>query len=499
MIIPSIGNRLTRAVAILALSGVVGLTAASCDFLDPTSVENPRTTDDDLAQALNPTASLLPGLRAQFARMVQATVILTETISDNYSIHGTGLDHAYDLPRTIVPQTVNSTGAVTGAYWGAQELRALATFVIEVVIPGDERKTPEMVAEAHYRRGMAYLHLAENFAAAPTEVDGSPQSAPQLLALAEVDLLQAEGAEGAIGLAAKAGLARVYRWSGNGSQAASFAGQVVAADAAFVFSADYDQASVSNAPYAYLVSRTLKEMQPLPRLDFLDPKYTSNESPIAVAKAEEMHLIMAEVAMASGQWATGRGHLASAIEVAHARPTEIFNENDQRLNNDGSPRPRHSTILVAADPSAELRAGLVLDRPGPVVARPVSGTSLDADSIRAIPATDEDALLHALYLARQEMMLLEGRRMADLGIRLPMMLREIETNPNINPGDPGTVIIVPAYIPPDAQIDAFTPTSPYPAGTLPSDDTPPSTLEVVIMHDLNRILVQNRSTALPLF
>jgi hypothetical protein len=493
------GNRLTRAFSILAVSGLVMLTAGSCDFLDPTSVENPRTTDEDLARALNPTASLLPGLRAQFSRMVQSTVVLTETVSDNYSIHGTGLDHAYDLPRTIGPGTVNSTGVVTGAYWNAQELKALATFLIDVIMPGDDRKTPAMVAEAHYRRGMAYLHLAENFAGAPVALDGTPQTAAQLLDLARADLMEAEGVAGPIGLAAKAALARVHRWAGDAAAAAAAAGQVIAADPEFVFFAEYDAASVSNQPYAYLVSRALKEMQPLPRLDFLDPKYTHSESSIPVAKAEEMHLIMAEAAMASGQWATGAGHLATAIEVAHARPTQLFSENDQRLNNDGSPRPRHSTILVASAPGSEYRAGLVLDRPGQVVVRPISGTSLNADSIRAIPATNQDALLHALYLARQEIMLLEGRRMADLGIRLPIMRREIETNPNINAGDLGTQVVVPAWIPVDDEIDRFTPASPYPPGTQPSDDTPPATTQVVILHDLNRILVQNRAAALPLF
>ncbi len=491
-------RRLVRTVNVLALATLAGLTAGSCEFLDPTRVDNPRTTDEDLARAQNPSASLLPGLRAQFSRMVQSTVIVTENASDNYSIHGTGL-LPYDLPGLIEPHTVNATGAAVGMYWNTQELRSLATFLIDVIMPDDGRKTAAMVAEAHYYRGMASLHLAENFAAAPVEADGVPQTPAQLFALAEADLLVARDDGGAIGSAAKAALARLYRSTGNGAQADGHAAEVLGADGAFVFAAEYDAASVPNQPFAFLVARTLKEMQPLPRLDFLDPKYTSNEASIAVAKAEEMHLIRAEVAMAEGRWAEGAGHLADAIELARSRPAATFNENDQRLNRDGTPRPRHTTILVAADPESELRAGLVLDRPGPVVARPISGTSLDADSVRTIPPADPDALLHALYLARQEIMLLEGRRMADLGIRLPMMLREIETNPNIGFGDPGTQVHIPAWIPPDDQMNLFTPASPYPPGTAPADPTAPSTVEVVIMHDLNRILVQNRQAALPLF
>jgi hypothetical protein len=499
MIMHRIGARWARALSLLSLLGVLSLSAASCDFLDPTSVENPRTTDDDLAQALNPSASLLPGLRAQFSRMVQATVVLTENISDNYSIHGTGLNHAYDLPATLTPSTLNSTGSVTGAYWNAQELRALATFLIDVVMPADQRKTETMVAEAHYRRGMAYLYLGENFVAAPIEVDGTPEGPAQLLALAESDLMAAQGEAGDIGLAAKAALARLHRLLGDRAQAASFAGQVVAASPSFVFFAEYDQASLSNAPYAYLVSRTLQEMQPLPRLDFLDPKYLSNEATIPVATAEEMHLILAEAAMAGGQWGNGRAHLATAVDVARARPTVTFDDSDQRLNNSGAPRPRHASIRVAADATSPYRAGLVLNRPGTITAYPVSGTSLSADSIRGLATSNENGLLHALYLARQEMMFLEGRRMSDLGIRLPIMLREIETNPNIAAGDVGTQIFIPPWIPPNDEMDLFTPASPYPAGTQPSDNTQPSTLQVVIMHDLNRILVQNRAAALPFF
>ena len=41
------------------LAGMVALSATigGCDFLDPTNVENPRTTADDLANATEPTAA----------------------------------------------------------------------------------------------------------------------------------------------------------------------------------------------------------------------------------------------------------------------------------------------------------------------------------------------------------------------------------------------------------------------------------------------------------
>ena len=75
----------------------------------------------------------------------------------------------------------------------------------------------------------------------------------------------------------------------------------------------------------------------------------------------------------------------------------------------------------------------------------------------------------------------------DLGIRLPMVLAEIETNPNIDFGDLGTsAALVPSYIPADDEMDLYSPTTPYDAsGTL-------TTTQVTMMWDMNRVLAQNR-------
>ena len=81
-----------------AVLGLVALGAGACDFINPTNVDNPTTTDEDLANADNPTAALMPGLRAQFARMISAYVVATAVVSDDYSIHGTGIDVTFDEP-----------------------------------------------------------------------------------------------------------------------------------------------------------------------------------------------------------------------------------------------------------------------------------------------------------------------------------------------------------------------------------------------------------------
>lgn len=459
---------------------LLAVSVAGCDFLDPTDVENPRTTSDDLAAAANPTASLLPGVRAQMARLVNSGAVVGEVVSDNYSIHGTGLVKAWDTPSTISPSVMDSQGTATGLYWNAQELQALASFVLDDIAPNDTTATPAAIAEARYYRGMAYLYLGENFSAAPIEEDGAPVSADALLDLAITDLAQAA----AFGPAADAALARAYRWKGDAVNAEASASDVLAADADFLFLQEYDATSISNTPYAFLVLRALQEMQPLPRLDFLDPKYLGRTQGIAVAKAEEMHLILAEIALAGDDLPGARAALRDAIELAQSRSVESFDDEDQRLNADLSIRPRDGSIEIRADASSPYRAGLVLSRPGTVDQPVVSGTSLDADSVAALATADE--LWHAFHLARQEILFLEGRRMADLGIRLPMMLTEIDANPNISTGDPGTVVVVPAYLPPEDEMDLFTPVSPYDA------DENLTTTQVTITHDVNAILATNR-------
>jgi hypothetical protein len=474
------GGRFTAA-ALLAAVAISG-----CDAIDPTKVNNPTTTDDDLAQATNPTEALLPGLRAQFARMINAYVVATEVISDNYSIHGTGLNQTMDEPATVSSDIFNGTGtSASGVYWNVQELRALADFVIDEIAPNDAGAPPALVAEAHYYRGMAYLTMGEVFSHAPHEEDGVPQPSDAALTKAVSDLQAGTG----FGPQANAALARAHRLLGDAGAAASAANTVLGAAPNFLFAPPYDQQFLANTSVFFLVLRALQEMQPLPRLDFLDPKYTDRDSPIPIAKAEEMHLILAEAALASGNMTEARSQLASAITLAKSRGVVSFDDIDERRNADLSLRPRSNEIVVRADADSPYRAGLVLDRPSDGLSIPnISGTSLSADSVANLGSANE--LWHTLWLARQEILFLEGRRMADLGIKLPMMLREIDQNDNINEGDPGTVPVVPGYIPasPQYAMDIYTPLDLY-DGVEP--DSPLVKSEVTVHIDMNKVLVAN--------
>lgn len=469
-------HRLGRAALVAA---VTMLAASGCDFLDPTNVTNPNTTTDDLANAAEPTTALLPGVRAQMARAVRAVVQTSALLSDDSEVAFTNIGPELLDPYLFTPDgaSYNTTGAI-GAYWNAQELRALSDFVIDSIAPLDELATDEQLAEARYYRGMAYLFQGENFIAVPQAPDAEPTPWDQLLQLAIDDFTVARGltAESDLDLALQGALARAHRALGNASEAGTFAADLLAEAPEFLRVQNYAAGEIEN-PFA----NETRQYQPLPRLDFLDPKYTSRGAAIPVSKAEEMHLILAEIDMFNGDYDLAAEKVADAIRLAETRPTGTFDDDDDRLNGDLSQRPATSDILVAAEPGAPLRAGLVRDRPGPVTVPTVSGTSLDADSVEAL--VDPSEIRHAFWLARQEILFLEGRRVHDLGIRLPVMQRETDTNASIAAGDPETQIVIPDYIP--QGMDDFTPRDPYAA----------STNEVVIDHDMNRVLAEEGVSA----
>ncbi len=487
-------NHSLASLALIMLLVGLGLTAAGCDFLDPTEVENPQTTEDDLEGAPNLVSVFLPGLEAQFARALGSMVVTTEIASDNYSIHGTGLGGtAMDFPERITPTTpvINTDAADTGSYWNLQELRALADYVLTEILPEDEDASNADVAQVHYYRGMAFLMQAENFSAVPIEENDTPRPAAELYTLSEAAFQEARSlsTEESIQLRTSAALARLHRGLGNPEDAAAFAQEALAVDDLFIVEQGYDSQNLVNAPHLYLVTRISREMQPLPRLDFLDPKYTTEDDAIVVAKAEEMHLIMAESALAQGSSGEARTHLNDVIALTNedSRRLTSFEDEDQRTDNNLNPRPRTSDIKVAFEPGAPFVEGLVLDRPCPEDVECIETPSVSATSITedAIDAASGDELVRLLYQMRQEVLFLEGRRLHDLGLRLPMMLPELEQNPNIAAGDLGTETIIPSYIPPANEMDLYTPVEIYNEGETLED-------EITMLHDMNRILAEER-------
>jgi len=73
--------------------------------------------------------------------------------------------------------------------------------------------------------------------------------------------------------------------------------------------------------------------------------------------------------------------------------------------------------------------------------------------------------------------------MSDLGIRLPVMRRQMDVNSNFPAGSPGTTVVVPSYIPQGDEMDKFTINA--------------AAKMVTIMHDVNQIIADNYNTMKP--
>jgi len=450
---------------------VLALTFGACDFVDPTNVRNPQTTEESLREGgTGATRPFLNGVMFRYSDAVEDLAYYTDVVSDNYDNIGTFISPQTDLPRSILASDLTLDHPTSGPYFEVQELRALADFALSGVIPNDTEATDEQRAEATFYRGMANLLAAENFVAVPVIEDGPAVNGAQLVQLAVDDFTAALGISQHqdFPIRIHLALARAHRLAGNKAAAAAEADLALAGSANFVFPAQFDAENNLNNANTFAVSRATNDVQPLPRLDFLDPKYTSNAAPIASIKMEEAHLILAEVALSNGDNVSAARSLADAINLAKSRPVTTFLDRDSRRG-----RPTGGT--VQASPTAPAFGGLILRRSGSQVPVPtISSTSLDAAAVAAL--SDPAQILRTLYLARQEIFFFEGRRMSDLGIRLPVMQREINTNNQINPGDSATLVQVPAYIPAGDGLDSF---------TISGSNT-------IIAVDMNQVLADNR-------
>ncbi len=454
---------------------------SACDLVDPTEVDNPQITRDKLFEdATGGAVPLLTGLRFAYADALNRTAVFTETVSDNYDNTQTFIPTTLDPLRQITPND-QYLGDDREIYSKLQILRALADFGLSTILPADAEATDDDMAVAYFYKGMALLMLSENFLAFPVAEGGSMVRAKDALVLAIEALEEAFSLSpsGNYSISCKLALARAYRLDGNKANAVQAANEALSLDLEYVFNAEYHPVDLNNRMCVFALVRRHNDLQPLPRLDFLDPKYPDLEAadPVATLKAEEAYLILAEAALSDGDISGAKTYMNDVIDLVSIRESVELIDADPRSN-----RPNNSSYVVKADASAPARAGLIFERDGNTVnMKPVSNTSLSNADIDAL--VTEDELYATLYLLRQEIFFAEGRRMSDLGIRLPLMQRQIDSNPNVNPGDYGTEIYVPPYIPAGDEMDHFT-----------VDD---ANGVVTILHDMNKILAQNIDVVSP--
>jgi tetratricopeptide (TPR) repeat protein len=293
----------------------------------------------------------------------------------------------------------------------------------------------------------------------------------------------------AIGLNAKPeyhlAKARAYYYLGNVTEASSAASAAIGLDPDFLRSAQFDEQNNPDNQFedALYERATFDDLQPLPTLDFLDPKYSfvsaAEDAPVHYLKAEEAYLILAEANLANSNAAAAQTNLEDMLAVVATREVREIDDSiegrpDASANSANFPaRPRTTSVVVNG------RSGLVLDRQsGDIMVPSVSGTSLTQAEIDAI--TNNDSALELLYRTRQEIFIAEGIRMVDMGVKLVIHQNEFLQNTNISDGDPGTTPVIPSFIDSvKANLDSFTFSSNVATTTI----------------DLNQILVANKTSS----
>ncbi|WP_337171868.1 hypothetical protein [Gemmatimonas aurantiaca] len=463
------------AVAVLVIGG--------CNAFTPTEVRNPNLTDEDFLRTPAAGVTWLRGTQRQFLITLNTVVQNSEIVSDNYFNNYTTNNQQFDQPVVtyLDPEVTSIQNSIA-------RLRYMATFGLDSVFPRDPLVTANDKAEMNFLRGMANLFAGEMYVALPGSGNGEVLPWQTHVQNAITDFTQARTLS--TDAAAKNGytlaLARAYYRLGNKAKATEESQTLLTASPQFIRNATFDPTNGPTNAMQGVLTSSVNNFQPLPRLDFLDPKYpnrsATTQSPIAFLKSEEAYLILAEAALSDNNIAGAKDRLNQLLTLVSARPTEQVDSRTQQRGRAGGKviYPNTADTRVAFAPGQPFVDGLVLTRStGTVKAYTVSGTSVNAARIAAITTVDDG--LYVVYLMRQEIFLAEGRRMADLGIRMPVAQTEIIANPNTRDGEAYTKATIPSFIPLALGMDGFT-----------YDQTAKT---VIMKNDMNRILVQNKASA----
>ncbi|MEN7548398.1 hypothetical protein AAG747_10795 [Rapidithrix thailandica] len=455
---------------------------SGCSFLNPTEVTNPNVTDEVFVDNPNAAASWLNGMRRQLALTLNQTVVLGELTSDNYYNNRTQSSKVFDIPQIISTDVDVNTLQAT-----VQKLREMGYFGIETVAPKDAATTDDMLAEMYFLRGIASMFCGEYFVGLPGSALSEIMHPEQHLHLAIADFEKAMSLSDDVSqkTACLLAMARSYYHMGDKTNAVKYAEDVLVADPMYIKEIGYDGVNgVSNSMQFFLFDSSNDEFAPLPRLDFLDPKYYSignpdqDQKPVALLKAEEAYFILAEAALADNQLEKAKTQLKNLLqEVIAQRPTaSIDDSKETRSGGNRTDYPLTDDYWLKTNPDAPARTGFILDRQkGNVTIPVVSGTSVTAVEIDA--ATTVDELLETLYLMRQEVFLAEGRRVIDLGIKYPVSDIEYRNNSNVQAEHIRAQI--PDFIPGNRELDDFT------------NDV--ENKQITLTIDMNKVLVENKT------
>ena len=455
----------------MMIAGVM-FVAHACTEFDPTAdVENPNLLLSNVIGSPGSTTSWINGQERQMAIVYNQLLELTEIGSDNYVNTQTFFNQRFDRLDITFQET-----AINTLQFRIADLRQSATTGLNDVQPNDPDGTEEQRAELLFYQGWAKLLAGELFVALPMTPEGEPMSPEQNINSAISDFEAAETIDGT-NVSYKLALARAHYYLGNQAEAVAKANEVLTLDASYTRRIEFDGPNGPDSDFADALFQrgNFDDLQPLPRLDFLDPKYRvegDEESPVYIQKAEEAHLILAEAALADNDLPAAQTQMTNLLTLVGTRQVDTFDDAVENREN----RPSAVTDQVRASASDPFIANLVLSRSSGDVSIPViSGTSVAQAQIDGL--ADVVGALETLYLMRQEIFIAEGRRFVDLGIKMPVSENEQLINASVT--DAHITPFIPAFVP--TNMDEFT-----------YDE---ATGEATIAVNMNNVLVANRTDA----
>ena len=450
----------------------------SCDLLTPDDIINPNVSDDTFLGSANAMQAWVNGTNRSFAEAMGNYCLLMEILSDNYFNNYSRSSQVFDIPRILYTDT-----DVADLQRHVGTMREMADYGINTVAAADAATTRSDLFNLHYIKAFSFILGGEYFRGLPDTEGGEIKTWKEYLntALTVLDstLEYADTDEDKAFVHTLK--ARTYYRLGDSVNASAEASASLELSSDFLKQAVFDGTNGVNNPVQEAIWDTW--FQPLPRLDFLDPKYfqlsATEQRPVNIAKAEENWLILAEASLADQNEAQAKVYMRQLLDLVKSRPVQegINDQLEERYNGGYKRYPDNSAYKVAASEGEPFREGLVLDRKAPaLVSIPyVSGTSVTEEMIVGTSGIDETLAL--LYLMRQEIFFAEGRRVADLGIRLPVCEVEAANTPS---AADYIEALIPSFIPLNYGMDSFT-----------MDD---DAMEVTIAYNMNRIIVENKSS-----
>ena len=447
----------------------------SCDLVTPDEIINPNVDESTFLSSDNPMDTWVNGTEKEFALHLSDFVELMEILSDNYFNNYTRSSKVFD-----VPQLLFTDADVTKLQRHIGALREMADYGLNTVASADSKTTTADRFHLLYIKAYSFILAGDFFRALPVKnageaVEWNMQMKQAMEVLDEALPLAQTNEDKAF---VHTLYARAAHRIGDRELSVTHARQALSFSQDFFHQVQFDS---KNGVLSGVQEAIWSDwFQPLPRLDFLDPKYfqmnSTEQRPITIAKAEENYLILAEAELASNHIAEAKSQLTALLKLVQSRPvqTGINDQLERRYNGGLKAFPNDPSYRVQASPNDSLRSGLIIDRRPPhLISIPyISGTSVTQSMIERLD--NHDSALELVYLMRQEIFFAEGRRPADLGIRLPLC--EVEAA-KVSNGSKYTEAWIPSYVPQNYGLDDFT-----------IDE---SAKTVTITHNMNRVIVEN--------